>query len=86
MFYTIAALAFMVVTMPIWGTAVAALFAFGIQLMFSAPWLLLLIFLAPFILRAFVWLAKTFQTFLSQNNNGNLESSYWSRYQANHLG
>jgi hypothetical protein len=54
MFYTIAALAFMVVTMPIWGTAVAALFAFGIQLMFSAPWLLLLIFLAPFILRAFV--------------------------------
>jgi hypothetical protein len=54
MFYTIAALAFMIVTMPIWGTAVAALLALGIQLLFSAPWLLLLIFLAPFVLRMFV--------------------------------
>jgi hypothetical protein len=54
MFYTIVALAFMVVTMPVWGTAVAVLFALGIQLLFSAPWLLLLIFLAPFVLRMFV--------------------------------
>ena len=54
MFYTIAALAFMIVTVPIWGGAVAALLALGIQLMFSAPWLLLLIFLAPFIFRMFV--------------------------------
>jgi hypothetical protein len=53
MFYTIAALAFLVITVPIWGTAVAALFAVGVQLMFNAPWLLLLIFLAPFVLRMF---------------------------------
>jgi hypothetical protein len=32
------------------------------------------------------WLAKKFQTFLSQNNNGNLESSHWSRNQENYLG
>ena len=54
MFYAIAAIAFMIVTLPIWGTAVAALFAFGIHLLFNAPWLLLLIFLAPFVLRMFV--------------------------------
>ena len=54
MFYTIAALAFVIVTMPIWGGAIAALLTVGIQLMFSAPWLLLLIFLAPFLLRIFI--------------------------------
>jgi hypothetical protein len=54
MFVKLLAIAFVIVTIPIWGTAFAALLAAGIHLMFNAPWLLLLIFLAPFILRAFL--------------------------------
>lgn len=45
---------FVCVTLPIWGGAVVALVTGGFYLLFSNPWLLLAIFVAPFILRCFV--------------------------------
>jgi uncharacterized protein (DUF697 family) len=48
------ALFFVALTFPIWGGAIAAVMAGGLTLAFTHPWLLLAIFLAPFILRAFV--------------------------------
>ena len=53
-FATLFACAFVVITIPVWGGAIAALLAGSLHLLFNAPWLLLAIFLAPFILRAFV--------------------------------
>jgi uncharacterized protein (DUF697 family) len=54
MMLQLAAIAFAAVTFPIWGGAIAMLMAGGITLALTHPWVLLLIFLAPFILRAFV--------------------------------
>jgi|LauGreDrversion4_2_1035121.scaffolds.fasta_scaffold765226_3 hypothetical protein len=54
MFIQLLAIAFVIVTIPVWGGAMAALLAFSIQLLFHAPWLLLVIFAAPFVLRAFL--------------------------------
>jgi hypothetical protein len=49
----LAAIALTAATFPIWGGAIALLMAGGITLVLSHPQLLLLIFLAPFVLRAF---------------------------------
>jgi hypothetical protein len=49
----LASVTFSIVTMPIWVGAMAAALTFGIHLLLNAPWLLVLIFLAPFILRKF---------------------------------
>ncbi len=54
MFIQLLAAAFVIVTIPVWGGAMAALLVGGIQLALNAPWLLLAIFAAPFVLKAFL--------------------------------
>jgi len=48
------AIFFVALTAPIWGGALVAVMGLGLSLFFKAPLLLLLIFLAPFILNNFL--------------------------------
>jgi uncharacterized membrane protein YjjP (DUF1212 family) len=54
MFIQLLAIAFAAVTLPIWGGALTALVAGGLMLAVNHPILLLAIFAAPFVLRAFL--------------------------------
>lgn len=52
--YQILGLFFVALTIPIWGGALAGVVALGLTIFFKSPLLLLLIFLAPFILKNFL--------------------------------